>query len=98
VKMFSVFSLREVDVEEGAVRVVLVGDAFDVVAVALAFAVEGVGCAVGAGILLLLDDTAVSSDRTPVPVEALAGNCLACARCCRRLRPSTSRGSSTVWN
>ena len=53
--MFSVFSLREVDVEEGAVRV---GDAFGVVAAA-ALVVEGVGCAVDTGMLLLLDDTAV---------------------------------------
>jgi len=95
VKIFSVFSLREADVEEDTAGVGdVVGDPFDVVAVALALAVEGVGCAVDAGMLVLLDDTAVGSDLTPVE----AGDCFACARRRRRLRPSTSRGSSTVWN
>lgn len=79
-KIFSVFSLREANVEEDAARVGgMVGDAFNVVVVALALVVEGVGCAVEAGMLVLLDDTAVSSDLTSVPVEA--GDCFACARC-----------------
>ena len=56
------------------------GDAFDVVAVALTLVVEEVGCTVDAGMLVLLDDTPVSSDLTPVPVEA--GDCFACARHC----------------
>ena len=96
-KIFSVFSLREADVEEDAAGVGgVLGDIFDVMVVALALAVEGVGCAVDAGMLVLLDDTAVGSDLTSVPIEA--GDCFACARCHRRLRPSISRGSSTVWN
>lgn len=79
-KRFSVFGLREVDVEEGAAGV---GDTFDVVEVevelALALVVDGLGCAVDAGTLVLLDDAAVGSDLIPVPVEA--GDCFACARC-----------------
>ena len=89
--MFNVFGLR-VDVEGGTAGV---GKAFAALVLTLVVEAVDLGWIVDAGMLVLLNGGAVRSDQIPIPVEV--GGFFACARCSRRLRASTSRGSSTVW-
>jgi len=86
--MFNVFGLR-VDVEGG------VSETFDALVLTLVVEAVDLGWIVDAGTLVLLNGGAVGSDLIPIPVEV--GDFFACACCSRRLRASTSRGSSTVW-
>ncbi len=64
------------------------GEAFD--ALVLTLVVE----AVDLGWIVLLNGSAVGSD--PIPIPVVVGSFFACAHCSRRLRATTSRGSSTV--
>jgi hypothetical protein len=93
VKMFNVFGLR-VDVEGDTVGV---GETSDVLVLTLVVEAVDLGWIVDADTLVLLKGGAVGSDSDldPIPVEV--GKFFSCASCCRHLRASTSRGSSTVW-